>query len=49
MQFWAKIRGQMNNETWGIYMDMDHAIEMIRKSEGKRDGYALIADATDVR
>ena len=39
----------MSNETWGIFESMDHAIEMIRESEGKKDGYALIADATDGR
>ena len=43
--------GTMNDteNTWGMYENMAHALEMIRKSKGNRDGYALIADATDVR
>ena len=39
----------MSNDTWGIYDSMDHALELVRSSPGKRDGYAVIADATDVR
>ena len=49
IQIWAKFSEPMSNETWGIFESMDHAIEMIRESEGKKDGYALIADATDLR
>ena len=42
--------GKMGSkEIWGTFDSMDHALEMIRESEGKRDGYALIADATDAR
>ena len=39
----------MSNETWGIYDSMDHALELVRSSPEKRDGYAVIADGTDVR
>ena len=39
----------MSNEKWGMFDSMDHALEMIRESGGIRDGYALIADATDAR
>ena len=39
----------MSNETWGFFDSMDHALEMIRESDSKREGYALIADATDAR
>ena len=39
----------MSNDTWGSYDSMDHALELVRSSPGKRDGYAVIADATDVR
>ena len=49
MQIWAKYFDSMTNETWGIFDSMDHALESIRNSRGKKDGYALIADATDVR
>ena len=44
-----KFYESMSNETWGIFDSMDHALEMIRESGGIRDGYALIADATDAR
>ena len=51
IQIWAKFASGnlMDNDTWGVYFSMDHALEMIRESKGISDGYALIADATDVR
>ena len=39
----------MSNDTWGIFESMEDALYWIRQSEGKKDGYALIADATDTR
>jgi len=48
-KIWAKFFETMSNDTWGIYDSMDHALELVRSSPGKRDGYAVIADATDVR
>ena len=39
----------MSNDTWGIFESIEDALYWIRQSEGKKDGYALIADATDTR
>ena len=38
-----------NMKNTGLYKNMTHALEMVRKSPTKKQGNALIVDATDAR
>ena len=41
--FWRK------GMAWSSYNNMEHAIEKVRSSPNKKEGHALIADASEIR
>ena len=48
--WWYELKNFENEVDGGNFYDnMTHAIEMVRSSPNKKEGYALIADASDIR